>query len=66
MVESEMTKPGVIYQEKPQQCDLCGKMAELRPYGPNGEKVCFDCGMRDEEAAKAQFHKYMEGGTWVH
>jgi len=28
---------------------LCGKFEELRPYGPNGENICFDCGMIDEE-----------------
>jgi hypothetical protein len=38
-------------------CQLCGKVAELRPYGPNGEYVCFACGMTDEAAAKAQFSK---------
>ena len=39
-----------IEQQKPQQCDLCGQVAELRPYGPNGEAVCFPCGMKDEPA----------------
>ena len=42
----------VIEAEENQQCDLCGKIAELRPYGPNGECVCFACGMKDEESAK--------------
>lgn len=50
-----MTEQGLIYGEKPQQCDLCGEVAELRPYGPNGECVCFECGMKDEKAAKRQF-----------
>lgn len=44
----------IIEEESPQQCDLCGKIAELRPYGPNGECVCFDCGMKDPESAKRQ------------
>lgn len=51
-----------IEQQKPQQCDLCGKIAELRPYGPNGESVCFACGMKDEEAAQRQFRRRLEGG----
>jgi len=38
----------VIAPEADQQCDLCGKIAELRPYGPNGECICFECGMKDE------------------
>jgi len=37
------------------RCELCGKLAELRPYGPKGEYVCFACGMLDEEAAQRQF-----------
>lgn len=51
----------LIEEEKPQQCDFCGKIAELRPYGPKGECICFECGMKDPEAAKAQFLKRLEG-----
>jgi len=43
--------------EKPRVCQLCGKVAETRPYGPNGENVCFDCGMKDEASAIRQFNK---------
>jgi hypothetical protein len=48
-------KLAAIYQENPQQCDLCGKIAELRPYGPNGEAICFECGMKDEATTQQQF-----------
>lgn len=34
----------VIERENSQQCDLCGKIAELRPYGPQGECICYECG----------------------
>lgn len=37
------------------KCEFCGKIDELRPYGPKGESVCFDCAMKDEPAAKARF-----------
>lgn len=47
----------VIQVEPDQQCDLCGKIAELRPYGPNGECVCFECGMKDEPAAYRAMNK---------
>ena len=50
-----MSKLGVIEQTPDRRCELCGKVAELRPYGPHGERVCFQCGMLDEEAAKRQF-----------
>lgn len=46
--------------EKPQQCDLCGKIAELRPYGPNGECICFACGMKNGGAAVRQFLRRVE------
>lgn len=31
------------------KCSQCGTTEkELRPYGPNGSWVCFDCGMKPE------------------
>ena len=50
-----------IEEEKPQTCELCGKFEETRPYGPNGERVCFDCGMKNEEACKRGFNRYIIG-----
>lgn len=44
-----------ISKEKEQQCDFCGKIAELRPYGPNGECICFDCAMKDAKTAERKF-----------
>jgi hypothetical protein len=37
------------------KCEICGKTEELRPYGPGGKNVCFDCMMLDEAEAKRQF-----------
>ena len=39
----------IIEPEKPQQCDYCGKIEELRPYGKNGACICYECGMKNEE-----------------
>lgn len=50
----------IIQEENPQQCDLCGKIEELRPYGPKGECVCFECGMKDPEAMEKQFEKRLK------
>lgn len=50
-----------IQREPKQQCDLCGKIAELRPYGPNGECVCFDCGMKNPTATLNQFTRRLSG-----
>ena len=50
-----MSRLGVIEDEPDLRCELCGKIAETRPYGPHGKRVCFKCGMLDEAAAKRQF-----------
>jgi len=57
------TENGVVYiiEEPPGKCELCGAIEETRPYGPNGEEVCFSCGMKDEEAARKQFQKRIAG-----
>ncbi len=47
----------IIEPEAPQQCDFCGKIAELRPYGPKGECICFDCGMKDEKTTAKMLNK---------
>jgi formylmethanofuran dehydrogenase subunit E len=52
---------GIIAAEKPQQCDLCGEISELRPYGPNGEMVCFPCGSKDEGAMERGFRRLVLG-----
>lgn len=43
---------GILFIEptEPDKCELCGKVEELRPIGPNNKNICFDCGMKDEEA----------------
>jgi hypothetical protein len=45
----------IIQEEPPQQCVMCGRIAELRPYGPNGECVCYECGMKDIDSAVMKF-----------
>lgn len=56
-----MSGLGFIAPEAPSTCELCSKTAELRPYGPKGERVCFECGMQDEAAMKRGFAKYVLG-----
>ena len=43
------------------KCHMCGNADELRPYGPNHENICFDCGMKDEETTKKQFIAMLHG-----
>jgi len=58
-----MSGRGIIAQEEEQECELCGAFEECRPYGPNGEQVCFDCGMKDEETMKRRMTKHIFGDT---
>jgi len=37
----------IIEPEPDTRCELCGAIEETRPYGPNGERICFACGMKD-------------------
>lgn len=50
-----------IEEEPSATCEMCGKIDELRPYGPKGENVCFSCGMKDPAAAARQFAKRVSG-----
>ncbi len=56
-----MTCRGIIFQEPEQMCEMCGKIDECRPYGPNDEQVCFDCAMKDEETTTIKMQAYIFG-----
>jgi hypothetical protein len=38
---------------------MCGKVEECRPYGPNNEQICFECGMKDEETTRRKLEEYI-------
>jgi hypothetical protein len=45
-------------------CELCAKIGEgdfLRPYGPKGEWICFDCGMLDEKTTEKRCNQILFG-----
>lgn len=51
----------LIERELDQQCDSCGEIKELRPYGPPGKTmICFSCAMQDEEGTKKRFLDIIE------
>lgn len=56
-----MSGRGFIAVETDGVCELCGKLDELRPYGPRGERICFDCGMEDSKTTKSQMARYIFG-----
>ncbi len=56
-----MSGPGFIAQQADEVCEMCGAVAECRPYGPNGENICFDCGMKDPETTEKRMGQYIFG-----
>lgn len=51
----------VIEAEDPDTCELCGAVEELRPYGPNGERICHPCGQKDPETTDRMMAKMLFG-----
>jgi hypothetical protein len=58
-----MSGRGIIANEPDQMCELCGKVDECRPYGPNDEQICFDCGMKDETTTQRKMDAYIFGSV---
>lgn len=46
-----------IAPEEPDACEYCGKVAPLRPYGKDGARICFECGMKNEPTTRAMCNK---------
>jgi hypothetical protein len=53
----------VVCAEEDDICELCGKVAELRPYGPKGERICYECGEKDPATTKRMLYKVLFGET---
>jgi hypothetical protein len=51
----------VIVAEPPGKCEQCGKIAETRPYGPNGENICYECGQKDVATTERMMDKVLFG-----
>ena len=46
------------------KCYVCQQSGDLRPYGPKGEMICYDCMKADPEreaTAKRQFMAQLDG-----
>jgi len=54
-----MSGPGFIAEQSPECCEICGKIDECRPYGPNGENICFECGMKDVATTEKKMAEYI-------
>lgn len=53
----------VICAEPDMICFQCGKVEEVRPYGPNGEELCFACAMKDPFETSVQMGMRLFGET---
>ena len=51
----------VIEAEPELICFQCGRIAETRPYGPNGEELCYECGMKDVDTTNRMMGKVLFG-----
>jgi hypothetical protein len=49
----------------PEPCEYCGTVDELRPYGKDGAKICFECGMKPEniKTTEEMFGKVLSGDS---
>ncbi len=51
----------VICKQDKGECELCGKVAELRPYGPGYKNICFECGQKDIQGTEERMSNYLFG-----
>lgn len=57
---SKVVNGMIIIEPEPNGiCESCGKEDELRPYGKNGERICFECGQKDPETTEKMMNKYL-------
>jgi hypothetical protein len=56
-----MSGLGFIQEQPPEACEMCGVIAECRPYGPNDENICFDCAMKDEATTERKMARHIFG-----
>lgn len=54
-----------MLKDPPHACEMCKKVEDLRPFGPQGEWVCFACGIQDKEVADI-VKSLRERGAYTH
>ena len=57
-----MSGKGFISKEKEQKCQTCKMIRECRPYGLNGEQICYHCGLKDIETTEKMMNKHLLEG----
>ena len=56
-----MSGRGFIAPQDDEACEMCGVIAECRPYGANDENICFECAMKDEDTTRRKMEAYIFG-----
>ena len=53
----------ILESEKDDICEYCGKKDELRPYGKNGARICYECGMKPEnkDMTEKMLNEFLNG-----
>lgn len=52
----------VIIEPEPEaECELCHQVNELRPYGPNGERICCSCAQKDPAMTERRMAQHLFG-----
>lgn len=51
----------IIENEPHAECELCHEVDELRPYGPNGERICFSCAAKDPAMTERRMAQHLFG-----
>jgi hypothetical protein len=51
----------IIEDQEKEVCELYGAYAELRPYGKNGERICYKCAIKDKETTEKKMDEFMFG-----
>ncbi len=52
----------ILESDEPEApCELCGKIADLRPYGPGFKRICYECGMKNPELTQRQTNQKLFG-----
>lgn len=58
-------RQGIIQALEPDECEICHKFAELKPYGPNRENICYECGMKDVKTTEKMMHIKLFGDKYI-
>jgi hypothetical protein len=51
----------IVEGEPDTECELCHEIAETRPYGPDGKRICWKCAQSMMSLVDENFKRFREG-----